>query len=216
MSGMPNRIDYYASPDTLIEIFGCMEPVNGVKFVKIIEEETEKCRENYQKLEDVADEISEKSSAIDDYTPFDQTAEIMARWTRRRYLPFEDYILREVEEQVETFKNSVENSLKIAEQLGEMVKEYDETYDKPYKLNSREETLKKLSRFSDERDFAIREITWEIIDNETDLDILTMLTVYASLREREIGFWAWRKHIFETPALWTAMRDVFVKAAKYY
>ena len=214
MSGMPNRIDYYASPDKLIEIFGCMEPANGVKFVGIIEEETEKCREKYQKLEEVTDEIAEKSSTIDDYTPFDKTAEIMARWTRRRYLPFEDYILREVEEQVETFKNSVENSLKIAEQLGEMVKEYDETYDKPYKLNSREETLKKLSRFSGERDFAIRETTWEIIDNETDLDILTMLTVYASLREREINFWAWRKHIFETPALWTAMRDVFVKAAK--
>ena len=214
MSGMPNRIDYYASPDKLIEIFGCMEPANGVKFVGIIEEETEKCREKYQKLEEVTDEIAEKSSTIDDYTPFDKTAEIMARWTRRRYLPFEDYILREVEEQVERFKNSVENSLKIAEQLGEMVKEYDETYDKPYKLNSREETLKKLSRFSGERDFAIRETTWEIIDNETDLDILTMLTVYASLREREINFWAWRKHIFETPALWTAMRDVFVKAEK--
>ena len=28
-----------------------------------------------------------------------------------------------------------------------------------------------------------------------------MLIVYASLREREINFWAWRKHIFETPAL---------------
>jgi hypothetical protein len=162
-------------------------------------------------LEEVTDEIAEKSSAIDDFTPLDKTAEIMCRWTRHRYLPFEDYILREVEEQVETFKNSVENSLIIAEQLGKLVKQYDETYDEPYKLNSREKTLKKLSRFSGERDFAIRESTWEIIDNEPDLDILTMLTVYASLRERDIEFWAWRKHIFETPALWTVMRDVFLK-----
>ena len=215
MSGMPNRINYYASPDKLIEIFGCMEPANGVNFVNIIEEETEKCREKYQKLEEVTDEIAEKSSAIDDFTPFEKTAEIMARWTRRRYLPFEDYILREVEQQVETFENSVENSLEIAKQLGELVKQYDETHDKPYKLDSREETLENLSRFSNIRDFAIRETTWEVVDNETDMDILTMLTVYASLSERGIEFWAWRKHIFETPALWSTMRDVFVKAAKY-
>jgi hypothetical protein len=130
-------------------------------------------------------------------------------------LPFEDYILCEVEEQIETFKNSVENSLIIAEQLGKFVKHYDETNDNPYKLKSRKETLEKLSRFSNMRDFAIRETTWEIIDNETDMDILTMLTVYAGLSERGIEFWAWRKHIFETPTLWKAMRDVFLKAAKY-
>jgi len=214
MSGMPNRINFYASPDKLIEIFGCMEPANGIKFVKIIEEETRNCIERYQKLEDVTDEIVEKSSTNDDFAPSGKT-EIMARWTRRRYLPFEDYILREVEEQVETFQNSAENSLIIAEQLGKSVRQYNETHEKPYQLNSRIETLENLSRFSDIRDFAIRETTWEIIDNETDMDILTMLTVYASLSERDIEFWAWRKHIFETPTLWTAMRDVFLKTAKY-
>jgi hypothetical protein len=213
MKGMPNRINYYASPDKLIEIFGCMEPANGVKFVNIIEEETKKCLEQYQKLEDVTDEISEKSSATDDFVSSDKT-EIMARWSRRRYLPFEDYILREVEEQVETFENSVENSLVIAGDLGEMVKKYNEKHNNPYKLNTREETLKSLSGFSNKRDFAIRETTWEIIDNEPDLDILTMLNAYASLPDRDTGFWSWRKHIFENPALWTAMRDVFVKTAK--
>jgi DNA repair ATPase RecN len=191
-----------------------MEPANGVKFVNIIEEETKKCLENYQKLEEVTDEISEKTSTIGDFVSSDKR-EIMARWTRRRYLPFEDYILREVEEQVETFENSVENSLVIAGDLGEMLKKYNEKHDKPYKLNTREETLKSLSGFSNKRDFAIRETTWEIIDNEPDLDILTMLNAYASLPDRDTGFWAWRKHIFETPALWTAMRDVFVKTAKY-
>ena len=210
MKGMPQKIDFYASPDKLIEIFGCMEPENGTEFVNIIEEETKKCIEKYKKLEDATEKIVEQSSMTDSFA-YSDSSKIMARWTRRRYLPYEDYILSQVEEQIERFNNSVESSLSIAKDLGQLVKEYDETNDKPFRLNSRKKTVTELSRLSKERNFAIRETTWEIIDNEKDIDILTMLRAYLSINDREVGFWAWRKHIFETPSLWNAMRDAFLK-----
>jgi hypothetical protein len=105
--------------------------------------------------------------------------------------------------------------LNLAQQLGQIKKKYEEEYQKPYKFDSREKILENLSFFSGDQGFALRETAWDVIDNEQDTDILTMLTIYAGLPNRDITFWAWRKHIFETPTLWTAMRNVFLKTTKY-
>ena len=51
-------------------------------------------------------------------------------------------------------------------------------------------------------------------DNEHDIDILTMLTLYAGLKIREDVSWKWRSYIFSAPELWTGMRDVFMETAK--
>jgi hypothetical protein len=49
MGGLPRRIDYYISAYNLLEIFGCTEPANGIKFQEIIEEETRQCKEKMKK-----------------------------------------------------------------------------------------------------------------------------------------------------------------------
>ena len=213
MGGLPNRINFYISPDNLLEIFGCMEPVNGVKFQKIINRETKKRMKEYQKMADFSDKMVEQLSNTDEPPPSNKT-EIMSCWVRRRYLPFEDYILREVEEQVKTFRDIEKVTHSIAEQLGKVMKMYDDTYGTPYKPKSREKALKDLSSLINERGFVLREITWETIGNEPDLDILTMLILYAGVRESEKKRFDLRSYVFETPALWPAMRDTFLKAAK--
>jgi len=210
MGGLPNRIDFYISPDELLEIFGCMEPANGIKFQKLIEKESLECLKKYQKMEETTQKMTEKLSNEEGVEP-SGTTEIMARWTKRRYLPCEDYILREVEGQVKTFSKSEESSLKIAQQLGKVLKDYEKRNGKPFfQIDTREKALEQIARFSENNKFALRETTWEAIDNEQDLDILTMLAIYAVLDDNTKSFWDWKKHIFETPELWPAMRGKFI------
>jgi len=211
MGGLPNRIDYYISPDELLEIFGCMEPANGVKFKKIIEQQTRKCLKDYQKMEETTEKMAKQLSKTKGSKKSDVT-EIMACWERRRNLPFEDYILREVEEQVDIFSENVETSLKIAKQLRRIMKEYEETYDEPFlRIKTRKKALEKISYYSETHEFSLRETAWDMIDKEKNVDVLTMLAAYAALDVNEKTFWDWRKHIFETPALWPAMLDEFIK-----
>jgi len=212
MGGLPDRIDFYISPDELLEIFGCLEPANGIKFQKLIEEVTLECLKKYQKMEDTTQKMTEKLSNEDVIEPSGVT-EIMGRWTKHRNLPCEDYIIREVEGQVRTFSKSVESSLKIAQQLGDVLKDYEKKHGKPFfQIDTREEALEQIAFFSEKNKFALRETTWEIIDNEQDLDILTMLAIYAALNDNSKSFWEWKKHIFETSELWPAMRGEFIAA----
>jgi hypothetical protein len=165
-------------------------------------------------MEDAADKITEQAANLENLERTDKT-EIMARWTRRRYLPFEDFILGEVEEQVKSFTNPSKNLLIIAENLAEcyaqIVKSYEGEKEIPLKTDSREKTLEKLLRLADQSGIALRETTWEMIDNETDMDILTMFVVFACLPLEEQTFWNWRKYIFETPTLWTELKELFLK-----
>jgi hypothetical protein len=208
MGGLPNRIDYYIPADRLLEIFGCTEPANGVKFQKMIEEETQKCLENYKKLEQVTEEIAEKASKSEPFERSDSTA-VLARWVKHRHLPFEDYIIQEVERQITSLPNPLKTSLDIAKQLGEAMKEFDKKHKKPYKKDTREEMLSEMSFFSETHNFALRETAWKAIDSEPDLDILTMLTIYSSMRIEDDYSWKWRQYILETPTLWPDMHDAF-------
>jgi hypothetical protein len=212
MGGMPNRIDYYISSDQLLEIFACMEPANGLKFKEIIETETPKCLERYQKMEDVADTITERALNTEPIEESDKT-EIMARWTQRHYLPFEDYILREVEEQVKSFENLSRYVQIVAENLARIMKESEQENDS-LRVDSREEALKQISQFADRHGITLREITWETIDNEPDLEMLTMLMLLTGLILEEQNAWNLRKYILETPTLWAQMLEVFLKEGK--
>jgi hypothetical protein len=207
MAGFPTKIDFYISPDKLLEIFGCTEPANGVKFQKIIENGTKRCQEKYQKLEEVSEELFEKlEEKINEKTSYFETKAFMIQ---RNYLPSEEYILAQVEIQAPTFNDPEEMSLYFAEQFGKMIRLYNEKYDQPYAFPSREAALRKLT--TDIRDqFALRETSWEAIDEEQDLNILTMLTVFTDMKGQEKTFWDWRKFILESPELWPEMRDVFL------
>ena len=157
--------------------------------------------------EQIAGKLSDEAKLEKEYA-----TEIMARWLKRRYLPCEDYIIREIEGQIATFPDSEKNSLTIARQLSKVLKNYEKEYKEPFlQTKTREYALEKIALFSKEFGFTLRETAWEVIDREQDLDTLTMLTVYAALDQNEKTFWDWRKHIFETPALWPAMREEFLR-----
>ena len=210
MSGLPSRIDFYISSELLLEIFACLEPVNGAKFKEIIEKETQECLKDYKKMDEVTDNMIEKALKIEEDEP-SNNLETMNRWVKRQYLPCEDYILQEVESQIDAFPNPEEASLEIAKKLGEVMKKIKDD-DEIIKISSsRKKILKSISFFSGDSGFGLRETAWKVIDNEPDLNILMMLNIYASLRIREHTSWEWRKYIFETPMLWATMRDMFLK-----
>ena len=216
MGGLPGRIDYYISPDNLLEIFACTEPANGLKFKEIIESGTQECLDSYKKLEDTTDKLMGKMADIENLEQANTPEETMSCWIKRQYLPYEDYILHEVESQVQTFPNPGESSLRIAKKLGKMMKDYDKESEKEneeniFRPDSREKILKNLSFFVEDSGFGLRETAWNAIDNESDTDILIMLSVYAGVHIQEHTTWEFRKYIFETPTLWKSMRDAFLE-----
>ena len=118
-----------------------------------------------------------------------------------------------MEGQVRTFSKRKESSLKIAQELGKALKDYEARHGEPFfQIDTREEALEQIAHFSENNKFALRETTWEIIDHEQDLDILTMLAIYAALNNNTKSFWDWKNHIFESSELWPAMRGEFIAA----
>ena len=208
MGGAPQRIDFYASYDDLLEIFGCTEPENGVKFKEIIESHTEECKENYEKMEDFMDGLSSKIEELNDQEP--AAIEAVEQWTRRSELPYEDYIIRQAEFQVKLFEDEVKDSLFAAKQIALSLNRF--VADGEFRVvRSRIWALELLSLYSEHNEVSIRETTWEVIDNEQDIDILIMLLVYVSLvipSEEDLQM---RRNILEKPSLWKAMKEVFLE-----
>jgi hypothetical protein len=151
-----------------------------VKFQKIIERETRKCLKSYQKMEEASDRISEQAPANDDYKQ-SFTEEAMAPWVKCRNLPYEGYILNQVRDQVRIFRETSKASLEFAQVLGELTIKYEEDRGRPYNFDSCETAIGKIAYFSEKHGFGLRETAWEVIDNETDLDILTMLALFCDL-----------------------------------
>jgi hypothetical protein len=209
MSGLPSRINFYISADKLIEIFGCTEPANGKEFQEIIEQGTKKTQENYRKLAEVTEELEEKMSQkdSDDSLSYFQTKSSLIR---RRYLPFEDYILYEVENQSRIFHYYKKMSLIAAKALGrDCVKIFKYELD-DYTFSSLADAKKRLSMTISEK-FNLRETAWKVIDDEKDFDILKMLIAYAAHPQNELNFSEIRKFVFETPELWADMRNTFLE-----
>ncbi|GHT16443.1 hypothetical protein AGMMS4956_18930 [Bacteroidia bacterium] len=209
MSGLPSRIDFYISVDELIEIFGCTEPANGKKFQKIIEQGTEKTKENYRKLTEVTEQLADKMSqnAPDKSTSYFQTK---AALIRRQYLPSADYILCEVENQSQVFPAYKERSIMLAKVLGDNTVKIFKNEPKKFTFLSLEEAKKKLTEIISNK-FKLRDTAWQAIDDETDMDILKMLIIYAAHPREELKFWDFRKFVFETPELWADMRNSFLE-----
>jgi hypothetical protein len=208
MSGFPSRIDFYISADKLIEIFGCTEPKNGKEFQEIIERGTKKTQENYRKLAEVTEQLEEKASEEkpDNSISFFQTKSALIR---RKYLPSEDYILYEVENQSRIFPQYKEISLVVAKSLRQIIKMFK---DEPeyFDFSSLKEAKNRLTGIIFEK-FNLRDTAWQAIDDEEDLDILKMLIAYAAHPQNELYFSEMRKFIFETPELWADMRNAFLK-----
>ena len=209
MGGAPQRIDFYASYDDLLEIFGCTEPENGVKFKEIIESHTKECKKNYKKMEKFMGSLSSKIQELNDQEHV--AIEAVKRWSRRSNLPYEDYIIRQAEFQVKLFDDEVEGSLFAAEQIALSLNRF--VADGEFKVvRSRRWALEMLALYSEYNKVFIRDTAWETIDNEEDLDILIMLLVYVSLmipddtEEHQM-----RRNILEKPSLWTAMKKVFLE-----
>jgi hypothetical protein len=209
MGGLPNRINYYIPADRLLEIFYCIEPANGALFQKIIEDDTRECLESYRKMAETTDRIIEQVSKKEDVKQ-SNAREIMARWVKRRNLPLEEYILNEVKNQVIVFKDPSKASLEVAQSLGKIMIRYKKELGYPFEFKSCDKAKEKISSCSGETGFGLRETAWEAIDNETDLDILTMLALYADLNIQADSSWKWRSFILESPDLWPAMRDTFL------
>jgi hypothetical protein len=201
MAGLPTRMDFFITADKLLEIFGCTEPANGVEFQNIIEKWTAKTRSDYQKLADVTEKLIEKvpQPKYNDTSYF----ETKASQIRRKYLPSEDYILHEVEGQAQTFSDYKRCALIIAELLGKIVCQHREENT----FSSCKKALVQLTHHIS-NEYSLTETAWQTIDNEQDLDILTMLTVFAGVHGQELHTWC--KFIMETPELWPEMREVFV------
>jgi hypothetical protein len=210
MSGLPDKIDYYLPADELLEIFACTEPANGVNFQKIIEEGTKKISENYKKLEEVTESIHSKRTAGNDHPAPASYFTSKAQWIRRRGLPSEEYILREVEGQCFTLHKPEEGALRMASSLGRNQFLYEQETGEPFFEGSKQEAINGIIRFSAER-FSLRETAWQSIENEKDPVILTMLLFYACIKENELHFSEWRKFIFESPELWPEMKNAYLE-----
>jgi hypothetical protein len=207
MSGLPDKIDSYMSVDELLEIFACTEPANGANFRNIIEKGTKKVSENYKKLEEVTETISEQMTGDDDMTSY---FESKAQWIRRYGLPSEEYILGEVEEQCFTLYEHEEVALRMAEGLGRKQFLYEQETGVPFFEGSQQDAVNDIVQYTSDY-FSLRETAWQSIENEKDMDILKMLMVYASIDRNELHFFQWRKFILESPELWAGMKKSYLE-----
>jgi hypothetical protein len=209
MMGLPSRIDFYISADTLIEIFGCTEPANGKKFQEIIERGTKKTKKNYRKLTEATEQLQKKASQenVDDSISYFQTK---AALIRRQYLPSEDDILDEVENRATVFHHYKKISLIVGEGLGKHVAKIFKYELDNFLMTTLEDAKKQLTTIIVKK-FNLRETAWKAIDNETDMDILKMLIAYAAHPKNELRFCDMRRFVFETPDLWADMRTTFLQ-----
>ncbi|MDR1156645.1 MAG: hypothetical protein LBL04_18225, partial [Bacteroidales bacterium] len=207
ISGLPDKTASYLPVDKLLEIFACTEPANGVNFQKIIEEGTKEVSENYKKMEGVTETVSKRITDGGDRASFFTSK---AQWIRKRGLPSEEYILREVENQCFTLYEPEERALQMAGSLGRNQFLYEQETGAPFFKGSQKEAVNGIIRFSTDR-FSLRETAWQSIKNEKDMDILTMLLFYACIRRDELHFSRWRKFIFESPELWPEMKKAYLE-----
>ncbi|MDR1342940.1 MAG: hypothetical protein LBK18_06775 [Prevotellaceae bacterium] len=208
MGGLPNKIDYYLSADKLLEIFACTEPANGVEFQKIIEEGTKKISEDYKKLEDVTGTLSKRMAGNNKTAASYFTSK--AQWIRKRGLPSEEYILKEVEGQCFSFQNLDDWAIQMARSLGRNLFLHEKKTGEPFCKASQQEIVHNIVRFTADN-FSLRETAWQSIQNEKNMDILTMLLFYACIKENELNFFRWRKFVFESPELWPEMKKAFLE-----
>ncbi|MDR1181263.1 MAG: hypothetical protein LBL13_04740 [Bacteroidales bacterium] len=207
MSGFLDKTDCYLSADKLLEIFACTEPANGINFQKIIEERAEKVFENYKKLEEATETISKQRTSYNKMTSYFTNK---AQWIRKYGLPSEEYILMEVEKQCFTLHKPEEGALRIAKHLGRNQFLYEQKTGKPFFEASQQKAVNDIVMFTSNR-FSLRETAWQSIENEKDMDILTMLLFYACIEKNELHFSQWRRFIFESPELWTEMKKAYLE-----
>jgi hypothetical protein len=209
MSGLPNKMNYYLPADKLLEIFACAEPANGANFQQTIEEGTKKISEDYKKLEEVTETISEKMANSDGRTRTSYFTS-KAQWIRRHGFPSEEYILREVEKQCFIIYGPEEGARQMAESLGRNKFLHEQKTGAPFFEASRKEVVNGIIRFTSDR-FSLRETALQSIENEKDMDILIMLLFCACINEHELHFSEWRRFIFESPELWPEMKKAYLE-----
>jgi hypothetical protein len=213
MSGMPEKMNYYLPADELLEIFACTEPANGVKFRQIIEKGTKTTSEDYKKVEEAADNLTEQmtNEQNESATSYYITKKHLIR---RQNLPSEEYILMEVEKQCFVLYQPEKTASIIGRSIGRVLLDYEQKTGKSFGPSTAKEAIQMIIRNITERGFSLRETAWQSIKKEKDLDILKMLLLYARVGEREINFWGTRKFIFESPELWPDMKKAAIELQK--
>lgn len=203
MSGISSSIDIYISPVELLEVFAYFEPQNGIKFKNLLDKNINKNLEKRDKQNLIIENSLESIISKFKEDNFENN------YNKLKLFGFknEGYFIEEAKSQSRCFKDFEETAKVIGNAIRKNLNNYKIDY--PHIFNDskdKKSILKEIYIFSEKRGFSITEQAWKNIDNENDKEILEGIWYYFSLSEREINFWAIRKHFLENSKYWNFLK----------
>lgn len=208
-SGRPEFVNVYIPKDKLLDIFASQQPESKDSFAEIIEKEEEECREAIKKAKDLEKEIAEK--AKDKEKADAEKEEKKKKYEDRnltlikqenKYTEPELYIIEQTFKQKARFGNPEKSAETICEQVIELLENDRERGDDTFFNKTADQLREIIYRGSDQIGFGLTDRTWKKIDEEENLDVLTVIAVLASIRKDTKSFWDWRYFFFEHDYLW--------------
>ena len=121
---------------------------------------------------------------------------------QRYYSPEELYILEQTFKQKPIYKNSEVSAAKIGSQAMELLQKHKNDGDMYYHDMDAGELKKTIYKASEKIGFGLTDNTWKNVDDETDIDILRVLSIIANQKNDSQNFWEWRYFFFENKWIW--------------
>ena len=203
MCGLPNIIEFYTTPNELLEVFAYYEPQNGKIFKKILDTNvaraTKKRKVTNDKIETAVDNImddaeNDTTEHLDNLKPQGFTNEY--------------YFIKEAETQ----KLCYNNFEQVAKVIGDSIRKNLANYETQLNKNLIDKTdknkiLKSIYNLVKNRGFVLTENAWANIDAEADMDILESINYFVSINNNEIKFCAIRKYYLEHSEYWGYLKE---------
>ena len=122
---------------------------------------------------------------------------------KENYSEYEEFILHQAELAARKFPDENEFAQYLVKQLTEVIRRYDEKHPlDTWGLDTKEKYLKEIYLDTYDSGYGLKERAWKEIDKIEDLKIFKYMLALIRINNREMIFWHWRIHFFETPKLW--------------
>ena len=183
-------VEVYIPADELLEQFSQAEPLERERFLETIRKSEQSAREELRWLSKKVDELGRTEPSPESGRPTADSPPTGA-----------DYIRAQIAEQTPRYSDEEV----AAREMGAALRDGILSSSAFEQFSNRDALLRALYRATRENQIVLTAPSWDEIDALEDEEALLHLLALASVRERELHFFNWRRYVLEQPRLWDAL-----------
>ena len=169
-------VEVYIPADELLEQFSQAKPLQRERFLEMIRKSEQSAREELRWLSKKVDGLGRTEPSVTG----------------------EGYIRAQIAEQTPRYSDEEVT----AREMGAALREGILSSSAFEQFSNRDALLRALYRATQENQIVLTNPGWDEIDSLEDEEVLLHLLALASVRERELHFFNWRRYLLEQPRLW--------------